>query len=67
MTSAEDIHETIAKLRQRVLEIDALITQLEPMGFSTLAVGPAVYGSARALITSTRRLRESTLLHLPAA
>jgi hypothetical protein len=67
MTSVEDIRETIARLRRRVLEIDTLIALMEPMGISTQAVGPAVYGSALALITSTRRLRASTLLHLPAA
>jgi hypothetical protein len=54
-------------LRQRVLEIDALIARMEPMCISTKAVEPGIHGSALALLTSTRRLRASNLLRRPAA
>lgn len=37
MTSSEKIDETIAKMRRRLLEIDALIAQIERGGVSVRA------------------------------
>lgn len=63
MTSTETIHETIAKLRQRLSEIDALIERMEHERTSVHIVMKTEPSQPRQRCRRSRALPQSSSVH----